>query len=319
MFDECRRKYFFHYYLSWGGWQRAAPLVSREAFKLKRLVPLALWRGQLVHYVVSKVLQSMKAKGRIPEKGDVLDYTMKRFEAQLEFSRQKRYRTEPKKRGDRINIDWLALFEHEYELGQDEIRIERVRAECVAGIEGLFTSPILPLIAGTDPRKWVIEDLDHAEFSQVVQLDGVTVYVKTDFLFTADDGSLNIVDWKTNRPVSKDIDETEESNRVQLGIYGFYAAAVLGASIEDLRLHEVNLLDEGRVREYTVGEADLESSRERISAGIEKLSGVLEGADTYRNEPLPPKHFPLIENGICRLCNFFRICKMENSPVNFTA
>ena len=64
MFDECRRRYFFHYYLSWGGWQRSASIVSREAFKLKRLVPLALWRGQLVHYVVSKILQSMKVRGR---------------------------------------------------------------------------------------------------------------------------------------------------------------------------------------------------------------------------------------------------------------
>jgi hypothetical protein len=28
-FDHCRRRYFFHYYLSWGGWQAGAPAIAR--------------------------------------------------------------------------------------------------------------------------------------------------------------------------------------------------------------------------------------------------------------------------------------------------
>jgi hypothetical protein len=317
MFDECRRKYFFHYYLSWGGWQRKASLVSREAFKLKRLVPLALWRGQLVHYVISKILQSMKVKGRIPAKGDVLDYTIERFEAQLEFSAQKRYITEPKRRGDRINIDWLALFEHEYDQQLDNGRRDETRKECIDGIEGFFSSPLLPILAETDPAGWTIEDLDHAEFSQVVDFEGVTAYLKTDFLFRSKDGSFNIVDWKTNRPGRDCSDATAEMNRAQLGVYGYYAVTVLEKSLENLRLLEVNLLDGGRVREFTVSEEDLDHFRSQIRAGIEKLAGVLEGGDTERNEPLPPRRFPPIENGRCRSCNFYRVCKMENSPIRF--
>lgn len=317
MFDECRRKYFFHYYLSWGGWQRTASLVSREAFKLKRLVPLALWRGQLVHYVVSKILQSMKVKGRIPEKRDVLDYTIERFEAQLDFSARKSYLTEPKRKGDRINIDWLALFEHEYDRPLEEGRRDGTKQECIEGIDGFFSSPLLPVLAGTDPSGWTIEDLDHAEFSQVVEFEGVTVFVKTDFLFRSKDGSFNIVDWKTNRPGRNDIDTTAEKNRAQLGVYGYYAATVLGESLENLRLHEVNLLDGGRVKEFMIGEDDLDHFRSQIGAGIQKLSSVLEEGDTERNEPLPPRYFPLIDNGRCRSCNFYRVCRMENSPLHF--
>ena len=55
MLDACPRRYLFHYYVSWGGWSARAPEIVREAFKLKRLLSLPLWRGQLVHYVATMV------------------------------------------------------------------------------------------------------------------------------------------------------------------------------------------------------------------------------------------------------------------------
>ena len=317
LFDECPRKYYFHYYLSWGGWERNAPLVAREAFKLKRLVPLALWRGQLVHYVVSKVLQSMKAKGRVPEKRDVLDYTAERFEAQLEFSRSRRYLTESKKKGDRIRIDWLALVDHEYGREIDPVLLERTREECVAGIEGLYTSPILPRIEASDPEGWRIEDLDHAEFSQVFEIKGVTVFAKTDFIFREPDSSFSIVDWKTNRPAGDGGDGESEKNRTQLGIYGYYATTILSEPLDSLRLLEVNLLEKGLVREHSIDEESLRCFARAVEAGIEKLSGLLVDADVERNEPLAASRFPTIESGRCAFCNFYRICKDESSNLRF--
>jgi hypothetical protein len=259
----------------------------------------------------------MKAKGRLPDKEEVLDYTNKRFDAQLDFSSSKRYLTEPKRKGDRINIDWLALFEHEYDRPLEIERLEQTRLECIEGIEGFFSNPLLPALIESDPAGWTIEDLDHAEFSQVAEFEGVTVFIKTDFLFRSIDGSFNIVDWKTNRPGRDDPDATEERNKAQLGIYGFYAVNVLGEGLENLSLHEVNLLDGGRSKRFTITEDDLDHFRSQIRAGIDKLSGVLEGEDTERNEPLPPRHFPLIDNGRCRSCNFYRVCRMEKSPVRF--
>lgn len=316
LFDECPRKYYFHYYLSWGGWERSAPLICREAFKLKRLVPLALWRGQLVHYVVSKVLQSMKAKGRVPDRQDVLDYTAERFGEQLEFSRSRRYMTESKKRGNRINIDWLALVDHEYGREMDAARLDRTRQECMAGIEGLYSSPILPRIEGSDPSQWRIEDLDHAEFSQVFEIQSVTVYAKTDFMFREADSSFNIVDWKTNRPGGGD-DRSSESNRTQLGIYGYYATTILSESLERLRLLEVNLLDGGIVKEHSIDQESLGVFAAAVESGIEKLSGLLVDSDVERNEPLAAARFPKIESGRCSFCNFYRICKDESSPMLF--
>ena len=184
-------------------------------------------------------------------------------------------------------------------------------------MEGFFSSPLLPVLIESDPAGWTIEDLDHAEFSQVAEFEGVTIFVKTDLLFRSKDGTFTIVDWKTNRPGRVDPGAIEELNRAQLGVYAFYAVNVLGEGLEDLRLSEVNLLDGGRSKEFTITEEDLINFRTRIVSGIEKLSSVLEGGDTERNEPLAPRHFPLIENGRCRSCNFYRVCRMEKSPVRF--
>lgn len=316
MFDTCRRRYYFHYYLSWNGWSTGAPAIVQEAFKLKRLVSLPLWRGQLVHYIASKVLQSMKKKGRIPDVGDVVRYTRERFEHQLAFSQRKRYLTEPKKKGGRLNIDWLALFEHEYGRTLDPGHVERAREECVKALEGLARSSILRQAAETDNRMWIIEDLDHAEFSQNFTFDGVTVYVKTDFIFRERDGALCIVDWKTTRAPGPPggAGRGKKDAAVQLGVYGYYASRVLGVPVNEIRLYEVNLLRGGAVTEHAIREEMLDRFSEHIAGGIEKLSSVLSGGDRERNEPAPEDHFPKIDNGRCGSCNFFRICKDEHSP-----
>ncbi len=316
MFDTCRRRYYFHYYLSWNGWNASAPGIVREAFKLKRLVSLPLWRGQLVHYIASKVLQSLKKRKRMPDSRDVVRYTLERFDRQLAFSQSKQYLTESKKKGGKLNIDWLALFEHEYGRTLDPERIERAREECVEAIEGLLRGPMLRRAAETDSNEWVIEDLDHAEFSQNFTFDGITVYVKTDFLFRERDGALCIVDWKTTREPGPPggAARGEPGAAVQLGVYGYYAARVLGVPVDMIRLFEVNLLRGGEVTEHAVREEMLERFSEHIAGGIAKLSSVLSDGDRQRNEPKSAGHFPKIDNGRCSNCNFFRICKDEENP-----
>lgn len=314
MFGECRRRYYFHYYLSWGGWEQGAPRISQAAFRLKRLTSLALWRGQLVHYVATKVLASLRAKGRIPAFEDVRRYILERFETQLAFSRDGRYRTEPKKRGGELNIDWLALFEHEYGLPLESARLERARDECVTAMRSMIESPILARIAGTDTDGWAIENIDLGEFAQVFDFEGARVFAKTDFMFRGRDGTFNIVDWKTFSGERAGNGEEGGKARVQLGVYGYYAASVLGEPLERIRLIEVNLLDGARETQYEAGTEDVELFRAHIRSGIDRLASVLVGGDIARNEALPPRAFPPIDNGRCRYCNFFRICRDESNP-----
>ncbi len=313
MFDSCLRRYYFHYYLSWGGWERQAPRIAREAFRLKRLTSLPLWRGQLVHYITTKVLASLRAKGRIPAFEDVSRYTLERFETQLEFSSSKKYLTEPKKKGGRLNIDWLALFEHEYGRPLSPEKLQKTRDECLTAMKGLLESDILAAIAETDPDHWAIENIDLAEFAQVFEFEGAKVFAKTDLMYRSTDGSFNIVDWKTFSAKSSGKGNTGKA-RVQLGVYGYYAASILGEPLDRIRLIEVNLLDGGATVEYSISNDDLEEFYRHIHDGIDKLSSVLIKGDIARNEAGPPGLFPKVDNGLCRYCNFYRICKDENNP-----
>jgi hypothetical protein len=264
------------------------------------------------------VLRSMKARGRIPDRDRVVAYTLERFKTQFEFSREKKYLSTPKKTFESLNIDWLALIDHEYGRPLTDAALERTRGECVQAIEGLYESPILGRIAETDRAQWNIEDLASGAFSQQFNCGGATVFVKTDFMFRGGDGTLRIVDWKTNRGAVREADAAEDEPRnaaVQLGIYGYYAARILGEPVASIRLLEVNLLDGGKSIEHAADEESIARAGETIASGIEKLSGVLAGSDTARNEALPYERFPAIENGLCRFCNFFRICKDGSCPL----
>ncbi|HSG27093.1 MAG TPA: PD-(D/E)XK nuclease family protein [Candidatus Krumholzibacterium sp.] len=316
MFDACPRCYYFHYYLSWGGWNASSPALCREAFKLKRLTSLPLWRGQLVHYIATKVLASMRKNGVIPPAGKVLPYVEERFSRQLAFSLQRRYLTEPKKRGGRLDIDWLALFEHEYGRDLSPEKVESTLEECREGTRGLLESEILERILGTDPASWLIEDIDLAEFAQVFEFEGAQVFAKTDFIFRGDGGTFDIVDWKTFREKAGHGEGTEEGKaRVQLGVYGFYASRVMREPLDSIRLHEVNLLDGGRVVEHTIDESNIDEFRGHISAGIGRLSSVLVDRDIERNEASGPGSCPKNAGPLCRYCNFYRICEDPESPL----
>ncbi len=316
MFDTCRRRYYFHYYLSWGGWKSNASPLKREAFKLKRLVSLSLWRGQLVHYIVAKILQSIRKRGILPDKDRVKNYTSEHFEKQLRFSAEKRYLSEPKKKDGKLNVHWLALLDHEYERPIPEKRIEQTLEETMSAIDGFYSSPIIDILRSTETDEWIIEDIDLGSFSQHFIHEGVKVYVKTDFCFRGEFGTFNIVDWKTYSRTNRDTAEEDPSSgktEIQLGIYSYYASKVLGEPADMIRLFEVNLLDGGEVNEFRVDETSIPVFEGYIRNGISRLSSVLVDEDTERNEPLSAEHFPKTESPTCRMCNFYRICKDESS------
>lgn len=310
MFDSCRRRYYYHYYLSWGGWNDSAPPLAREAFKLKRLTSLPLWRGQLIHYVTTKVLSSLRRRGHLPPLKEVQHYISERFEKQFDFSEKKKYLTEPKKRGNRLNIDWLALFEHEYDRPLGWEKIKETLDDCLQSMEGLLECPLLREISQTDSSHWVIENIDLAEFAQVFDFEGARVFAKTDFMFRGRDETFNIVDWKSFRKKPDEREENPEEGkaRVQLGVYGYYAAKILQEPLPTIRLQEVNLLDNGKVVVYSINDEDLALFYEYIKKGVAKLASVLIDGDIKSNQALPREHFPKTENNLCRYCNFYRIC-----------
>src|SRR2546427_6218994 len=48
-FQECRRRYFYHSYGAWGGWDAGAPEDVRRLYILKQLASRQQWAGRVVH------------------------------------------------------------------------------------------------------------------------------------------------------------------------------------------------------------------------------------------------------------------------------
>src|SRR5829696_2054878 len=48
-FDDCKRRYYYQYYGSWGGWAIDAPPDVRRIYILKQLATRQMWAGRIVH------------------------------------------------------------------------------------------------------------------------------------------------------------------------------------------------------------------------------------------------------------------------------
>src|SRR5262245_42335161 len=103
-FQECRRRYFYQYYGSWGGWEADAPPEVRRLYVLKQLGSRQMWAGRVVHDAVEMALHVFREGREVPVEPFVAD-VVERMRSEWRSSRDGRYRDAPKT---------VALFEHEY-------------------------------------------------------------------------------------------------------------------------------------------------------------------------------------------------------------
>src|SRR5213595_837965 len=57
-FQECKRKYYYHYYGAWGGWDAAASEEVRRLYILKQLASRQQWAGRVVHDAIEMALHA---------------------------------------------------------------------------------------------------------------------------------------------------------------------------------------------------------------------------------------------------------------------
>jgi len=62
-FQDCRRKYYLHYYGSWGGWDAAVAPDVRRLYILKQLASRQMWAGRIVHDAIEMALHIYQLHG----------------------------------------------------------------------------------------------------------------------------------------------------------------------------------------------------------------------------------------------------------------
>ncbi len=284
-FRECLKRYYYHYYAYWGGWNADADPLVRKLYVLRKLKNRYLWAGSAVHDAVAGVLEKIRAGLTAPSGEEVAEAALEQMRQDFRGSRDGLYLERP----GRV----VGLFEHHY---KESIADEEWRsfADMVRrSILGFANGPFMEQVRALSANDWLtLEEL------LTFQIDGAKVYVKMDLAHRASDGGAVIVDWKTGRRRPK-------PEGLQLGCYALYATEAWGVSPEQILVIEANL-NTGAVGSARITPRHLDTARETIAAGIGEMRALLTDAE---NNVASEADFPANPSPrTCRRCPFREVC-----------
>lgn len=284
LFRECRRKYYYDKYGSWGGWDRNADERTRALYILKNLKSRHMWMGEVVHWAVEGLLDAVRS-GRAMKSGEVTARITSRMRKDFKESKDRLYLKDPKR--------YCGLFEHEYEVPLENDVWFSLHEKAKACVLHVLESRILSEIRRLPPEKWLtVEGLLDMKF------EGEKIFLKMDFA-SRDDGGVLIIDWKTGE--REDVDST-----VQLGCYGLYAVEEWEASPEQVTTVEYNLSGKREMRK-TLVPANIDWIKHYIRSSIAAMKALL--VDPARNIAIEDD-FPFTDNELtCKWCNFRKRCR----------
>jgi len=132
-------------------------------------------------------------------------------------------------------------------------------------------------------------------------LDGIKVWVKLDFAYPEEDGSVRVIDWKSGN-------SKEDPAPTQLNIYGYYASEVWGVPEDKIHLIAYNV-NQDEQYDRTFSEEGKQEIREKILNSVDKMKEILMDKDANQAEE---DDFPKVENdNFCRHCRYRGVCKPE--------
>jgi len=285
-FQDCRRRYYLHYYGAWGGWDVAASPDVRRLYVLKQLASRQMWAGRIVHDAIEMALHVYQQRREVPVEPFIAD-AIERMRGEWKSSRGGRYREAPKT---------PALFEHEYALDLKPEVWQMLRRNVETCLRNFFRLPLLAEIRRTAPEHWSIE-----HWSKVFDFEGTPVWIAPDFGFWNEAGRLTLVDWKTGA-------SDPDSTAFQLGCYALYASEMLGVEPAKVDLLEANLR-EPVVTPLTWDDGRLKQIRDQLRLSIRSMRAYL--VDPEQNRARMEDFERTEELRICRWCNFKVVCRPE--------
>lgn len=284
MFEECPRRYYYHYYFAKIGYAPDAPEEARLALEMRHIKGLDMWVGEVVHATIQWVLEQAQG-GVMPSAQDAKAEARRRLSAGWQGSVKQLWRT------DKDEI-YPNLFEHYYDIAVTPAITDRLKDKAFVSVGNFMDSEVLRRIAATPPSNWLpIEK--YASF----RLDGLLCYVKFDFALR-DDERLTVFDWKTGNP---SVDETR-----QLACYAMYTSSRWQVPIEAVRVCPVHLQPILDVDERFVAEEDIEELRTFAKSSF---SGMVKCLRNPARDLAAMDDFPMTGNLLrCVRCNFRGVC-----------
>jgi hypothetical protein len=185
LFRRCQREFFFREIAA-----HHAPKEPwrREAFVLKQLKTLDLWRGTLIHEGIENYVVPALKSGHALDWDRLTEQTLQRAKEQLVFSERKQYRQPGIAKGAYDNF--CALIPHESGGGVSKKDFEVV----CSGIRTAFQR----LASLTELWEQIGKHRDcQAEMRLWTDFDDVRINAQIDLFFQRSRGCPTIIDWKS--------------------------------------------------------------------------------------------------------------------------
>ncbi len=288
LFQECRRKYYYHYYQSHNGWLRDSEQPARVAYRLKQLTNLYLLLGDGVHQMAESAVKAIKNQKSLPTEEQSQTAIRNHLnQAYKDSKRRSQWELSPKK---------LTMLHELYYSGQlPETRVEQIKERMTTAVKQFLSCHSVKELQAVSGHPVEIVEVEELNTFDVA---GNKVYVKLDVLYKRQDGTYVIVDWKTGLESDK--------NDKQLLLYALFLKNKYGISYDEIEIRVEYLLS----GECKVVPIDLEALAEIKQQVIDSTEAMKKGlADPSANKPLPMNAFPAQPAPHkCGFCNYQELC-----------
>ncbi|MBS3788077.1 MAG: PD-(D/E)XK nuclease family protein [Candidatus Bipolaricaulota bacterium] len=290
------------------------PGAEKTIYRLKKLNSRHTWKGTIIHEAIAFLLKFLLTNETLDIeefKKAVVDKMREQYKASLTGE----YQANPKNN--------FGLLEHYYEEEIDDEAWQLLRDDVIRSIDSFIGSKFwekaktlsmddcLALegdLRGSeniwknispDLNTW--KNLPSGPAADNFTVDGVKVWVKIDFAYPEDDGSIRVIDWKSGN-------SKNEPDPTQLNIYGYYASEVWDTPEDKIHLTAYNV-NQDEPHKRTFNKEGKRQTREKILNSVENMKEMLAEKDANQAEE---EDFPKEENdNFCRHCRYRQVCKPE--------
>ena len=289
-FSDCSRAYYWSYYGSWGGWNYDADPEARLAYRLKQMINMDMWAGDVVHRIIEQALVRVRDGQPMASAEEMREGARFLLNREWFESKDQAWKESPKK--------FRNLLEHYYEWYVSRDRRHVIRERVFQCLQSFANSDLLKQILATPAEDWLmLEDL--ASFQQF----GVKVFAKPDLALRRD-GNVVIYDWKTGRKNSKD--------KLQMACYALFAMERFGVPADQVRV-ALCYLKVDEINEATPSIEELEKARSVIGDSLEAMRGLLRNPDVNEGAR---EDFPVTSKRYrCDRCPYLEMCLPELSAI----
>ena len=282
LFKECRRKYFFNHYGSWGGWIASEDERIKRIYYLKKLNGKEVWLGSHVHGVIEFVLKRFRIGEEIGL-SHALAILRKRMESDFVMSKLGGYT------GFKTNAH--RFFEDEYDIEISEDTKKELFDKGELCLTNFFNSDAFMEIRRSKIEDWItLEDFLSFDF------EGVRIFLSIDFAMR-DGDKVILYDWKTGR-------ERKSDYELQLSLYALYVSEKLGIPAEKIEARMFYLAID-KVDSFDVDVAKLREMKDYVRGSVLEMRKLL--SDVTDNEARE-EDFEKNEGYWCARCNFRKVC-----------